>query len=186
MLKSTLAAVLLASSWLALACDGGQDSPEVALEVAEDWTSSSGDGVVDEVANLVVREVRPAPELAGDTLADQIRRRLEWSYSAPTRESDSLYTVTATAAARVTIDVPLLPFAFTNETREPIEIRRLGQDEVVIVDRTREPTEQQAIGPLIPAKSYEVRLPFRLRVDVREKTVTDWEPDVIRALVAEL
>ena len=192
MWKPTLAAILLASCWLLLACDSGPGSPEVTLEVAEDWTFSSGNRVVDEVAKLVVREVSPAPELAGDTLTDQIRERLEWSYSAPTRESDSLYTVTATVVTRVIIDVPVLPYPVTNEVvivdrmREPIERQRLGPNEIVIVDRMREAIEPQRLGPLIPAKSYDVHLPFKLRVDVKEKTVTNWEPDISRASVTEL
>ena len=47
-------------------------------------------------------------QMVGEVLADQVRSNPDWTYSAPRRNSEARYQMTATAAVRVTIEIPLL------------------------------------------------------------------------------
>ena len=135
-------ALLLAS--LLVACGGGRSDSEKALEVARNWVDSNTDAAAEEIVKLVLGEVPIVSALAGNVIADEINRRIAWSYSEPQNQSGSLYRVSATASVEPKFDVPLLG-----------------------------------------SKTYEIKLPFDLRIDVSSGEVTRWSPDLTGASVTE-
>ena len=100
--------VLIAFASLAAGCGSGESQEEIATEVARAWVDESIDEVSNSVIELVAGEASFVTQMVGEVLAEQVHSNLDWTYSAPRRDSEARYQMTATAAVRVTIEIPLL------------------------------------------------------------------------------
>ncbi len=110
-------ALVLTVSIAGVSCGGGPDREAIAAEVATEWAQDS----IEVVSEIVVELLSVSPALK-DTLgrmpnskgllaglvADQVRDKIAWSYSAPVQDREELYQVTATAAAELEIDLPII------------------------------------------------------------------------------
>ena len=81
---------------------------EIAAEVAREWSSSSIDEASEVVMGLLVGNIPIVTQIGGGALADRIRQEVRWSYSTPKCGDGGNCEVTATAAADLDINVPLV------------------------------------------------------------------------------
>ena len=81
---------------------------ETAAEVAREWSSSSIDEASEVVMGLLVGNLPVVAQIGGAALADKIRQEVRWSYSTPECGDGGHCEVTATAAANLDINVPLV------------------------------------------------------------------------------
>ena len=81
---------------------------EIAAEVAREWSGSSIDEASEVVMGLLVGNIPVVTQIGGAALADRIRQEVRWSYSTPECGDGGHCEVTATAAADVDINVPLV------------------------------------------------------------------------------
>ena len=102
----TYLALLLAT--LLVACGGGKSDSEKALDLARNWVDSNTDAAADEIVKLIIGEIPVVSALAGNVIAGEINKQIQWSYSEPVSMSGSAYRVTATASVEPEFDVPLL------------------------------------------------------------------------------
>lgn len=100
--------LLTAVGWMTAGCGSGDDGKAVAAEVAANWVDSSVEQVSETVAELIISEEPAMANLAAGALSGLIREGLSWTYSEPVRLREDRYQVTATAAADVTVKIPLL------------------------------------------------------------------------------
>ncbi len=100
--------VLIGFASLAAGCGSGESQEEIATGVARAWVDESIEEVSHAVIELVAVEASVVTQMVGEVLAEQVRSNLDWTYSAPRRDSEARYQMTATAAVRVTIEIPLL------------------------------------------------------------------------------
>ena len=122
---AAVVALALTVAVAGVSCGGGPDREAISTEVAAEWAQDSIEVVSDVVVELLI--LSPAlrdtlgrmPEsqaLLARLVADQVRDKIAWSYSAPTRDRQALYRVTATAALEIEIDLPIIgewPYAVT-------------------------------------------------------------------------
>ena len=95
-------------SVIIVACGGGKSDSEKALDLARNWVDSNTDAVADEIAKFVIGEVPIVSALAGNAIAREINKRMQWSYSEPENMTGRVYRVTATASVEPKFDIPLL------------------------------------------------------------------------------
>ncbi len=98
--------LLLIGMWAG--CGGGENKEDIATKVAREWVVSSIDLVSDAVVELVIADRPALTQLVGGVIADQVRDNLSWTYSVPRELGGDRYMVTATAAAGLEIDLPVL------------------------------------------------------------------------------
>lgn len=122
---AVLSALVLAVAVAAVSCGGGPDREAIAAEVSTEWVDDSIEVVSEVVVELLILspalgdtigELPGAESLLAGIVADQIRDKVDWSYSTPALDRESLYRVTATATLEIAIDLPVIkeqPYAVT-------------------------------------------------------------------------
>ena len=122
---AVVTALVLAVAAGGISCGSGPDREEIANAVAEEWVQDSIKVVSDVVVELLILSpalrdtlgrMQESQALLAGLVADQVRDKIAWSYSAPTRDRQALYRVTATAAMELEIDLPIIgewPYAVT-------------------------------------------------------------------------
>lgn len=88
-----------------VACSGG-DPEEVATEVAHQWIDSSVEEVSEILAELLTSGTPVLNQLAGSLIEGQIRERVQWTLSTPSKVAEDRYKIVA--SARVPIDIDAL------------------------------------------------------------------------------
>jgi hypothetical protein len=94
---------------------GGDESKDIALEVARDWVQRNTRGVeaagsvVSQIGEAVVKELPPAAKVAALLVAGLVEQEIGWTYAEPIKGTDDLYEVTAMGKATITIKIPLTP-----------------------------------------------------------------------------
>ncbi len=101
-----VASLVLMGMWAG--CGGGESKEDIATGVAREWVDSSIDLISDAVVELVIADRPALTQLVGGVIADQVRDNLSWTYSVPKEVGEDRYMVTATAAASLEIDLPLV------------------------------------------------------------------------------
>ncbi len=110
-------ALVLAITFAGVSCGGGPDREAIAAEVAVEWVQERTDTVSEIVVELLilspvlpdaVGKLPGAESLLAGHVANQIGDKVSWSYSTPVQDMQALYRVTATAAADLEIDLPII------------------------------------------------------------------------------
>lgn len=111
-----LAAIALAVALTVVSCGSGEDRAAIATEVANEWVGGNIDNVSEAIAEALtlapalgdfLAAVPAAKVLVADAVADQIRDKIDWTFSTPSPQDD-IYRVTATAGLDIEIDPPIL------------------------------------------------------------------------------
>ena len=112
-----LAAIALAVALTVISCGSGEDRAQIATEVANEWVGDNIDNVSEAIAEALtlapalgdfLDAVPAAKTLVADAVADQIRAKIDWTFSTPSPQDDIIYRVTATAGLDIEIDPPVL------------------------------------------------------------------------------
>ena len=110
-LFKTLAAIVLLGAIGAgayLYFQEARSDEEIALEVAQEWSSSSIDDISELAMGLLVGNAPIVTQVGGDILADKIRDHVAWSFSAASCPVEGQCEVTATANAALDINIPFV------------------------------------------------------------------------------
>ncbi len=111
------AALFLAVALTVVSCGSGEDRAAIATEVANEWVQDNIDNVSEAIAEALtlapalgdfLDAVPAAKALVADAVADQIRDKIDWTFSTPSPQDDIIYWVTATAGLGIEIDPPVL------------------------------------------------------------------------------
>lgn len=114
---AVLAALLLAVALTVVSCGSGEDRAQIATDVANEWVEDNIDNVSEAIAEALtlapvlgdfLDAVPAAKALVADAVAEQVRDKIDWTFSKPSPQDDALYLVTATAGLDVEIDPPVL------------------------------------------------------------------------------
>ncbi len=87
--------------------DSEADRKAQALTAARAWTATEPEKVITPMVSLVTSAI-PGSSLFSGVIAEQITDQLTWDFSDPSKVSDNMYTVVATASAQATLDIPLV------------------------------------------------------------------------------
>lgn len=117
---------VMTASGLLFSCGGGEDPQEVAERVAREWTVTSVEEISLRVIDALIADNPILEQIAASQVADQIKQRVSWTYSTPTKENDDRYQVVATANMPVDISLAFfqrsydisLAFNLTIDTKE--------------------------------------------------------------------
>ena len=102
----TLATVTLASLFLVLSSVSCAAEPEeVALRAASEWTVSSVESISSRISESLAGQL-PLAEIISAGVEDQIRDKVNWSYSDPAKTAQDRYEVLAKANSSIRIPVP--------------------------------------------------------------------------------
>lgn len=105
-----LAAALALVVWgslLLLACES--ESPEqIALKAAKKWADDNVGKIASFAAERLVADQPVLAKVAASLIENQIKDKVQWSFSAPVKKADGRYEVVAKATAPVNIKVPLV------------------------------------------------------------------------------
>ena len=95
----------------------GEDRAAIASEVANEWVEENIDAVSDAMVEVLtlapalgglLENVPSAKTLLAGAVADQVRDKIDWTFSTPSPQDDVTYRVTATAGLDIEIDPPIL------------------------------------------------------------------------------
>ena len=112
-----LAATALAVALTVVSCGSGEDRAAIATGVANEWVEDNIDNVSEAIAEALtlapvlgdfLDAVPAAKALVADAVADQVRDKIDWTFSMPSPQGEVMYRVTATAGLDVEIDPPIL------------------------------------------------------------------------------
>ena len=108
MMRTAMFGLMLAACVYVMVACGGPAQSEIALEVSQEWTTSSVDQATGAVVDMLIDEYPLVAQIATAVVADQIRSNLSWTYGTPEREGSDLYSVRVTAGAGIKIAAPLM------------------------------------------------------------------------------
>lgn len=105
----TIIAFLIVGFITLISCGpGGPKREDIALEVAQEWTSTSVATAATMISEALIQDQPTLQALAASLIEDQIRQNVTWDYATPTQLNGRMYEAVATATTSVSVDIPIL------------------------------------------------------------------------------